>query len=164
MGPSTATLYVSSTAVDTEIFVQLIDQGPDGSRYYIQRGMLRASHRAIDRLSSDRTRSGRIYRPHRPHTNPTPIEPGRVYEYVVEIFPVGHVFRPGHRLVVKVHTPPAVDSYYVYVPKRPAGINTVLHDAKHPSHVMLPFVPLTGARLGPAPKPCSLMEVRCVGG
>lgn len=164
-GPITATLYMSSTAPDTEIFVQLIDEGPDGSRSYLQRGMLRASHRAITPGLSDWTNGGKLmYRPHRPHTNPTPIMPGKVYRYLIEIFPVGHVFRPGHRLIVKVHAPPVVDSYYAYVPKRVFGINQILHDKKHPSSVTLPMVPLRGVDLGPAPEPCSLDAVRCVGG
>jgi putative CocE/NonD family hydrolase len=163
IGPSTATLYVSSTAPDTELFVQLIDEAPDGSRYYLQRGMLKASHRAIMPTLSDYA-DGRMYRPHRPHTNPTLIEPGRVYRYLVEIFPVGHIFRPAHRLVVKIHTPPLVDSYYAYVPRRYYGINTVLHDAKHPSALMLPFVPLNGVELGREPKPCTQTDIRCIGG
>jgi putative CocE/NonD family hydrolase len=162
VGPITATLYLSSTAPDTEIFVQLIDEAPDGSRYYVQRGMLRASHRAIDYLSSDKTEDGDVYRPHRPHTNPTLIQPGKVYEYLVEVFPLGHVFRPGHRLAVKVHTPPAVDSYYVYVPKRVAGVNTLYHGGKTPSHLTLPVVSLAGVNLGPEPKPCTLQAIRCV--
>ncbi|MDQ3939745.1 MAG: CocE/NonD family hydrolase [Actinomycetota bacterium] len=164
IGPSTATLFMSSTAPDTEIFVQVIDEGRDGSRYFVQRGMLKASHRAIMRGLSDRRADGTIYRPHRPHTNPTLIEPGKVYEYLVEIFPLGHVFRPGHRLIVKIHTPPAVDSYYAYIPRRPAGVNTLYHDAKHPSSLMLPFVPLNGVRLKAEPKPCTLEDIRCVPG
>lgn len=161
VGPMTATLYMSSTAPDTEIFVQLIDEAPDGSRYYLQRGMLKASHRAIDESLSDKV-DGLIYRPYRPHTNPTYIEPGKTYRYLVEIFPVGHVFRPGHRLVVKIHTPPALDSYYAYVPKRFYGVNSVFHNAENPSHLTLPFVSLKQVKLGPAPKPCSLEAVRCV--
>jgi putative CocE/NonD family hydrolase len=162
VGPMTATLFVSSTATDTELFVQLIDVAPNGSRYYLQRGMLRASHRAINRSLSDKTAGGRIYRPYRPHTNPTDITPGKTYRYLVEMFPIGHIFRPGHRLAVKIHTPPAVDSYYAYVPERPVGVNTVLHDRKHPSSLMLPIVPIGGVDLGPAPNPCSLDAVRCV--
>ena len=71
VGPSTATLFVSSTAPDTELFVQVIDEAPDGTRYYVQRGMLKASHRAISTSLSDKLADGTIYRPHRPHTNPT---------------------------------------------------------------------------------------------
>jgi putative CocE/NonD family hydrolase len=168
VGPITSTLYVSSTAPDTELFVQLIDEGPDGSRTYLQRGMLKASHRAIDPAMSDYVTTGTgqriMYRPFRPHTNPTFVTPGAVYEYVIEIWPVGHVFRPGHRIVLKVHTPPAVDSYYAYVPRRPVGINTVYHQADLPSRIMLPIVPLTGVSLGPE-LPCGAQEaVRCVPG
>jgi putative CocE/NonD family hydrolase len=162
IGPSMAKLFMSSTAPDTEIFVQIIDEAPDGSRYYVQRGMLKASHRAITPGLSDRLPNGTIYRPHRPHTNPMTIEPGAVYKYLVEIFPFGHVFRPGHKLVVKVHTPPAVDSYYAYIPKRPPGVNTLYHDADHPSSLMLPFVPLDGVELKAAPGPCELEDIRCV--
>lgn len=160
-GPATATLFAQSTAPDTEFFVQVIDEAPDGTRSYVQRGMLRASHRAILEGLSDKLPDGRIYRPWRPHTNPTTIVPGETYEYLVEIFPFGHVFRPGHKLMVKISAPPAVDSYYVYLPKRLPSVTTILHDADHPSHLMLPFVSLRGVDLGPAPKACSLEAVRC---
>jgi predicted acyl esterase len=70
---------------------------------------------------SDHTPDGRIYRPYRPHTNPTNITPGQTYEFLVEVWPVGHVFRAGHRISVKIHAPPFVDSFYAYVPAaRPA--------------------------------------------
>ena len=162
IGPATATLYVQSTGTDTELFVQLIDEAPDGSRYYLTRGLLKASHRAITTGLSDKLEDGTIYRPHRPHTNPTPIEPGKTYRYLIEIFPVGHIFRPGHRLIVKIHTPPLADSYYVYVPRRQPAVNTVLHDSDHPSSLMLPFVDLDGVDLGKERKPCALDAVRCV--
>lgn len=161
IGPATATLFMSSTAPDTEMFVQIIDEAPDGSRYYLQRGLLKASHRAIMRGLSDKLGNGTIYRPHRPHTNPTNIEPGKVYKYLVEIFPFGHVFRPGHQLIVKITTPPILDSYYAYVPKRVPGVNTVLHGGKTPSSLMLPFVSLDGVDLKAAPKACALEDVRC---
>ena len=161
IGPATATLFMSSTAPDTEMFVQIIDEAPDGSRYYVQRGMLKASHRAILRGLSDRTDQGAIYRPHRPHTNPQNIEPGKIYQYLVEIFPFGHVFRPGHRMIVKITTPPIADSYYAYVPKRLPGINTVHFGGKTPSSLMLPFVSLDGVNLKTEPKPCTLEDVRC---
>lgn len=162
IGPATATLFVQSTATDTDLFVQLIDEAPDGSRYYITRGLLKASHRAIMGGLSDKLADGTIYRPHRPHTNPTRIEPAKTYKYLVEIFPVGHIFRPGHRLVVKIHTPPIADSFYVYLPRRQPAINTVLHDADHPSSLMLPFVALEGVDLGPERPRCSLDAIRCV--
>lgn len=162
VGPVTANLFITSTAPDTELFVQLIDEAPDGSHTYLQRGMLRASHRGIDTKLSDKAGDGHIYRPWRPHTSADLIAPGEPYEYLVEVFPVGHVFRAGHKIVVKVHTPPAVDSYYAYVPKRAPAVNTVLHDPAHPSRLTLPVVPTPalGPELG-----CGAQEaVRCIPG
>jgi hypothetical protein len=160
-GPITATLSLSTTAPDTDLFVQLVDEAPDGSRTYLQRGLLKASHNAIDGLASHRTSDGRIYRPWRPHTNPQLVTPGAVNEYLVEVFPVGHVFRPGHRLVVLVHTPPLIDSFYVYAPQRPLpAINTIHVGPSHRSRLMLPIVPTPA--LGP-PIPCGGQEaVRCI--
>jgi len=161
-GPITATLFLQSTAPDTELFVDVVDEAPDGTRTYLQRGLLRASHRAVDDSQSEHTPDGRIYRPHRPHTNPTQITPGQTYEYLVEVWPVGHVFRAGHRISVKVHAPPFVDSFYAYVPRSAPGVNTILHGPDTPSRVMLPMVPLAGVGLGP-PLPCGAQEaVRCV--
>jgi len=159
-GPITANLFVSSTAPDTELFVSLIDEAPDGSRTYLQRGMLRASHDAIDVDRSSKTSAGRIYRPWRYHTNASLVTPNTVRDYLVEIFPVGHVFRADHRIVVKVHTPPAVDSYYAYVPKRVPGVNTILSGPATPSRITLPVVPTPA--LGPE-LPCGRQEqVRCI--
>ena len=166
-GPILATLYMSSTATDTDMFVQLIDEGPDGSYSYLQRGLLRASHRAVDPGLSDwtvdRTSGRKInYRPFRPHVNPTSILPGQVYRYDVEVFPVGHVFRPGHRILVKVHAPPAFDNDYGYPPFVPPGVNSVYFDYERASKITLPVVSLAGAGLGKE-LPCGGQNaVRCV--
>ncbi|MGH2711182.1 MAG: CocE/NonD family hydrolase [Actinomycetota bacterium] len=161
-GPITSTLFISSTSPDPELFVQLIDEAANGDRTYLQRGMLKASHRALNLGMSDWD-GNVLYRPFHPHTNPTPVTPGTTYEYLVEIFPVGHVFRPGHRIVVKIHTPPAADSFYAYVPKRLPGVNTVLHDAAHPSRIMLPVQPVKSETdFGPEPTCGELHEERCI--
>jgi len=162
IGPTTAKLHVSSTSPISDLYVQLIDVAPDGTRYYLQRGMLKTSHRAINESLSDKRADGSIYRPFRPHTNPTPVEIDKTYSYLVEVFPVGHILRPGHRLMLKLHSPPTVDSYYAYVPKSVPGINTVFHDQTNPSHLTLPIVPLDGVRLGEELAQCALQQVRCV--
>jgi len=179
VGPITANLWVSTLATDTELFVQVIDQAPDGARSYLQRGVLKASHRAIDWARSDclvpatsarascvtssDTPNGNMfmYRPWRPDTNPDNITPGTPYDYLIEIWPAGWIIRPGHRLVVTVEAPPASDSIYVYVPTTLPTINTILHDAAHPSYVTLPFVPVPGP-LGPAIACGDMTAVRCV--
>lgn len=166
-GPITANLFISSTAPDTELMVQVIDLAPDGSKTYLQRGVLRASHRendfdSSDKFGTDPVNGGQfLYRPHRPHTSLQPIIPGDVYEYLVEVFPVGHIFRKDHKLLVKVHSPSRADSYYAYVPKTPAAINTLHHSLDHKSRITLPVVglpQLIGSELG-----CGAQaEVRCI--
>ena len=161
VGPITATLFATVTGVDTELFVQLIDEAPDGSRTYLQRGMLKASHRAINQSKSDFD-DDVLYRPWRPHTNPQLITPLALNQYLVEVFPVGHVFRPGHRLMVKISAPPILDSFYAYVPRTAPSVNTVFHTPWLPSRLTLPIVPLTGSGLGPE-LPCGAQEaVRCI--
>src|SRR6185436_10102251 len=93
---------------------------------------------------------------------PTQIVPGQTYEYTVEVFPVGHILRPGHRLLVKIHAPPFVDSYYAYVPRAAPSVNTILHGPSTPSRIMLPFVSLRGVAVGPE-LACGAQEaVRCI--
>ena len=41
-------------------------------------------------------------RPYHPHTDPQPIEPGRFYEYDVEIWPTAYELAPGHRLQLRL--------------------------------------------------------------
>ncbi|MCA1726579.1 MAG: CocE/NonD family hydrolase, partial [Actinobacteria bacterium] len=166
-GPVTANLYMSSTATDTDMFVQLIDEGPDGSRSYLQRGVLKASHRAYNPGMSDwALRHGRnhLYRPYRPHVNPQRITPLTTYEYLVEIWPVGHIFRPGHRLLVKVMAPPALDSYNAYFPQRAPAVNTVYHEPEQASKITVALVSLKGIRLGPEIACGEQEAVRCIAG
>lgn len=174
-GPIIANLDLSTTAVDTELYVEVIDQAPDGTRAYLQRGVLRASHRAIMPSNSDcvdpananahvscNEPGALLYRPYRPHARADLLAPGERYDLMVEVWPLGHVFRAGHQLRVLVTTPPIFDNYYAYVPKRPAGINTLHFGAG--SRLTLPVI--EGATfvkpLGEA-RPCQQQDaVRCL--
>ncbi|HZT66964.1 MAG TPA: CocE/NonD family hydrolase [Acidimicrobiales bacterium] len=154
-GPIDVTLYASSTAPDTEFYVELSDVDAKGRMTRLQRGMLKASHRAIDPSQTDYDAAGDIIRPFHPDTNTLTalVTPGQVVRYEIEVFPVGHVFRPGHRLLLRVTAPPASDSLNFYTPTTPPAVDTIFHDAAHPSSVLLPFIPLDGTTLGPA-LPC----------
>jgi predicted acyl esterase len=164
-GPVTANLFVSSSAPDTELFVQLIDRAPDGTLLYLSRGMLRASHRQIDESQSQFTADGRIYRPWRPHTERSLVTPGEVVDYLVDVFPVGHVFLPGHELVVKLHAPPLDDNDYAYVQKTLPGVNTLHFGGEEPSRLMLPLIPMSEVRDFRAPAgPCAYASMRCLPG
>jgi predicted acyl esterase len=164
-GPIMANLFVSTLDPDTELFVQLLDRAPDGTLLYLNRGMLRASHRQVDEAESQKTADGRIYRPWRPHEDRQLLTPGEVVDYLIDIFPVGHVFLPGHQLVVKVHAPPADDNDYNYVQKTLPGENTLHYGAHTPTRLTLPIVPMDQVRGFQAPVgQCPYASMRCLAG
>jgi hypothetical protein len=161
-GPILIDLYAALVGTDADFFVALYDVWPDGRMSYVQRGMLKASHRDVDPLRSyyvlDDANGQRVYngtganydgdiadllmvQPYRPHTNPQPRIPGETEQYRIEIFPLGHVFRAGHRIMVRVMTPPLTDSLWGYTAThhQPALV-TLSHDAEHPAFLQLPVV------------------------
>ncbi len=95
-GPIKLHLVASSSATDTDWYAKVMDVGPDGSQRLITDGALRASHRALDAQRSTDAR------PYHPHTDPTPIEPGRFYDYEIEIWPTAYELAPDHRLQLRV--------------------------------------------------------------
>jgi predicted acyl esterase len=164
-GPVTANVFVSSTAPDTELFVQLIDRAPNGTLLYLNRGLLRGSHRQVDPAMSDKTADGRIYRPFRPHEERALVAPGEIVEYLLDIWPVGHVFLPGHELLVKLHAPPADDNDYMYVTKTAPSRGTLHFGPDTPSRLMLPIVPMDAVTGFEAPAgQCPYASMRCTPG
>jgi hypothetical protein len=174
-GPAVLTLWASLTTLDTDFFVLLSDVAPDGKSYGLQRGLLRASHRSIDPQRSDHVAvDGRNVpiRPHHPHDRPEPVTPHVACEFQIEIPAVGHVFRPGHKLAVTITRPPLADPVgvtksgspsYQYDSHPPAGTVSILHDAEHPSSLLLPVLPeLPPVPSKPVPpaRQAGLQEVR----
>jgi len=165
-GPIAATLWARTTSVDTDFFVQLLDRDAAGNVSYLQRGLLRASLRAVDGLRSDRVaagpHAGEIYRPYHPFTDPVTLIPGAIAEYQIEIFPLGAVFRPGHTLLLQIYSPPAMDEYYAYGSGQPPSMNTILSDAGHPSSLLLPLLPGLPPVAADTPACGTETGVRCV--
>ncbi len=171
-GPIVADLRMSVVGDDTDLFVQVADEDVDsGELMFLTRGWLKASHREIDASLSDfsdvdPTRRHFMYRPYRHHTDPTPVPSGQPLDLKIEIWPVAHVFRPGHRLVVIVTAPPAVDSNYSFAlqSSQPFSFNTLIYgEPEHPSSLTLPVIPVKGIRnLGIAGPGCGdYWQVRC---
>jgi hypothetical protein len=171
-GPITANLFISTTAIDTELMVQVLDRNlSTGELMVLQRGVLRAAHDAIDYTRSDydesnldpHTDSGSfLYRPFRTHSAATWLTPGDVNEYLVEIFPVAHIFRAGHALQIKIMAPSAVDSYYSYAPKAPPGLNMVFFGSTAaPSRITIPLV-LAPALSSTVPACADITQYRCM--
>ncbi|MBI3789481.1 MAG: CocE/NonD family hydrolase [Gemmatimonadetes bacterium] len=129
-GPMSAVLWARTDAKDTDWNVMLLDVFPDGHAERVQDGVVRARFRkGFDRV--------------------VPLVPGQPEEYVIDLWFTARVFPPGHRLRVSVSS--------ALFPKYDRNLNTggnnerdtafvvahqaVLHDAQHPSRVVLPVVP-----------------------
>lgn len=129
-GPVKVVLYASSSAKDTDFTAKLLDVYPDGKAYNLLDGIIRARYRSS-------------------FTDPTLIEPGKIYEYAIELWATSNVFKQGHRIRVDVSSsnfprydrnPNTGHSFGVDAELTTAA-QTVYHDAQHPSHIVLPLIP-----------------------
>ena len=130
-GPVTVTLWAVSSAPDTDFTAKLIDVYPDGRAYNLTDGIVRARYR------ESRTQS-------------TLIEPGKPYQYTIDLYGTGVVFQRGHQIRLEVSSsnfprfdrnPNTGAPLWIDAELRPA-VQTILHDDAHPSCVTLPVVPL----------------------
>jgi predicted acyl esterase len=133
VGPLTATLFVSTSAPDTDFTVTLVDIWPDGHAQLVQEGIRRLRYREG---------AGE-------HAGP-PAAPGAVYEVRIDMAATGYEFAAGHRLGVEVSSsafdrwdrnlntghPPGQDA------EGALAHQTVYHDRERPSHIVLPLAPL----------------------
>jgi hypothetical protein len=131
-GALSVILHAATNALDTDFVAKLSDVQPDGRSLIVAEGILRARFRE----GFDRER---------------PIEPGRVYEYRIDLVATSIVFLPGHsiRIVVTSSSFPRFDrnanTGNPLGSDRPEDLRparqTIFHDAGRPSHVLLPVVP-----------------------
>ena len=129
-GPVTVTLWAQSSATDTDFTAKLIAVAPDGRAVNLNNGILRTSFR--DSLA-----------------DPTPITPGRPYEYHIQVWPTSYQFRAGDRIRLEISS----SDYPQFAPNPNTGApfgqdtatrlaaQTILHDPDHPSSVTLPIIP-----------------------
>jgi putative CocE/NonD family hydrolase len=130
-GPVTATLFASSSATDTDWFVELHDVAPQGASMLVTEGVCRARYR-------------------RSRTNPEPLTPGQVERFELDLRATSIVFKPGHRIRVVI-----TSGKFPYLERNPQAFvdlnacteadfqvarQTIVHDAEHPSAITLPLV------------------------
>lgn len=128
-GPIRAMLWASSDAVDTDFMVRVINVHPDGFAQRMSDGVVRA-----------RFREGMEH--------PTLIEPGRVYEYEIDVWTTCQTFLPGHQLRVEVMSAsfpqwdrnPNTGKDLGMTTESVAARQTIYHDAARPSHVVFPVI------------------------
>ncbi len=78
------------------------------------------------------------------------MEPGKVYPFTIKLYPTSNVFKKGHRIRVDIsssnfprfdvnpNTGEPLNAHRRLV----IATNTLHHDAAHPSHIVLPLVPI----------------------
>jgi len=132
-GPVKLVLHASSSAVDTDFTAKLVDVHPSGFCQRLCDGVVRARYRdGVDHAVL--------------------MEPGTVYEMVVDMWNTCQVFKAGHRVRLEVSSSA--------FPKYDRNLNTgddiglgtrmnvaenrVWHDAAHPSRLVLPVIPPAG--------------------
>ncbi len=136
-GPVSLTLHASSSQIDTLWFVNLFDIDPQGKATALSRGMLRASLRAVDE------RASKPGQPWHPFDVMEPLQPSKVYDFEIEMRPVFHTLKVGHRLQLTISS----EDIQFNNPLRNIDVqllpwpveNTIFRDVAHPSHLTLPI-------------------------
>jgi putative CocE/NonD family hydrolase len=129
-GPVTATLWVKSSAVDTDFTAKLVDVAPDGLATDLTEGILRMRYRDT---------------PERQNF----MNPGQIYQITVDLWATSNVFLKGHSVRLEIassnfprfdrnpNTGAEMKSAQTSVPAN----NVILHDGQHPSALILPVMP-----------------------
>jgi putative CocE/NonD family hydrolase len=128
-GPVSAVLHASSSARDTDWFMNLVEVDAKGRTFWLCTGRLRARYRMS-------------------MSKPSLLKPGQTYEYRLDLWHTGITVPAGSRLRVEI----ASAQYPTFSRNLNTGghneiettfvkaTQTIFHDAKRPSHVLLPVV------------------------
>ncbi|MBS9376429.1 CocE/NonD family hydrolase [Rhodococcus sp. B50] len=131
IGPISVTLFVSSSAVDTDFTAKLVDVLPDGKAINLCDGILRARYR--DSLEHE-----------------VLLEPEKIYEITIDLAATANVFLPGHRIRLDISS----SNFPRYDRNTNTGgviareteeqmipaINRIHHGPDHPSRIVLPII------------------------
>ncbi|MBN1224067.1 MAG: CocE/NonD family hydrolase [Candidatus Aminicenantes bacterium] len=130
IGPVTLELHASSSARDTDWVARLSDVFPDGTAWALCGTILRARFR--ESLE-----------------NPTLLEPGKIYTYILEFWPTANHFFKGHRIRLDITSSafPTFDrnlntgEHNGTSTQMQVAHQTVYHTKDYPSHLVLPVIP-----------------------
>jgi putative CocE/NonD family hydrolase len=128
-GPLKLVLYASSDAPDTDFIAKLVDVYPDGRAINLAEGIVRARYR--ESLEE-----------------PKLMQPGKTYEFAIDMLGTSNVFLKGHRIRVDVtssHFPqfdrnPNTGQPFGTSSKVRVAAQTIYHTHAEPSHILLPVV------------------------
>lgn len=138
-GPIALKLYAATTGTDVNWIVSLLEIDAEGKTHFVTKGWLRGSHRELDLAKS------KPWEPIHTHLNPTPLEPGEIYEFDIKLVPAGRLFRAGSRIALRIRcvdddpTNPFELAGSGSLPRTEVSRVTVFHDEDHPSYLQLPI-------------------------
>jgi hypothetical protein len=131
-GEIQAEIWASTTAKDTDFVVKVTDVLPNGYSQNITpplSGIIRARYRESE-------------------SNPSLLEPGKVYKFIIDSMDTSHVFKIGHRIRVWI-----TSSFFPHIDRNPntghpfgedseilKASQTVYHEGKHASKIILPVI------------------------
>jgi hypothetical protein len=131
-GPVVAKLAASTSARDTDWTVKLVDVYPTANQpaYNVADGILRARY-------------------HASLEKPELLQPGRPYEFTVDLSNTSNVFKKGHKIRIEVSSSnfPQYDrnqntGHTLFVDDEiVVAHQTVYHDNAHASYILLPIIP-----------------------
>ena len=136
VGPLTVKLWISSSAVDTDFTVKLIDVYPPNEDYPQGYAMY-----LIDSIRRARYRES--------FEKQVLMKPGEIYPLTIDLWATANVFKAGHRIRLDVSSSnfptydvnPNTGEKIGYHTRTVVAQNTIYHDSQHPSHIILPILP-----------------------
>jgi len=128
-GPLSALLYASTSARDTDWFVTLSEESRKGKIFVLASGKVRARYRKTPFVSEL-------------------LEPGKVYEYGLDLWHTGITFPKGSRVRVEVSSAQFptfsrnlnTGGHNEMETEFEAATQKIFHSAEYPSHVLLPVL------------------------
>lgn len=141
-GPIALYFYASLDTQDADWMVVIQDIDVEGSEKVVSKGWLKASHRELDQGKS------KPHQPFHPHTRSIPIEPGKIYEYAIDIKETSYVFKAGHRIQLKIKGQDAPwegktydYSLFCHLPRSQETLYSIHHSSENRSYLLLPIIP-----------------------
>lgn len=133
-GPVVVHLWATSSAPDTDFVARLVDVYPDGYAQNLTDGIIRARYRNFAHGEA-----------------PSLIEQGKAYEYEIDLWATSNLFKKGHHIRVDITSSnfprwdrnPNTGHDFGTDEQLVVATQTILHDAEHPSYIVLPIVPLS---------------------
>ena len=154
-GPIGVTLFATSTRPETEWVADLEDVGPDGTARPLAQGALLGSFRTLDPVRTWTAPDGKPIRPYHVSTRAaaTPVVPGEMTRYDIEVFPTMATLPAGHRLRLTLTT---ADTPHLMAPGPRlldllGGVYSVARHAGAASFVEIPLAPA-----GALAQPCGI--------